>query len=85
MKHKKKTNNCRNIKLHETGLSAQPVSMAHGRRKPCCMNKSKEQKEYASSSLMVNKSKKKIETTYRIALHICKLSREKSMLKSFKH
>lgn len=59
MKHKKKTNNCRNIKLHETGLSAQPVSLAHGRRKPCCMNKSKEQKEYASSSLKVNKSKKK--------------------------
>lgn len=41
-----------NIKLHETGLSAQPVSLTRGNRKPCCKNKSKEQKEHAKSNLI---------------------------------
>lgn len=38
-----------NIKLQETGLTAQPVSLTRGNRKPCCMNKSKVQKEHAKS------------------------------------
>lgn len=35
------------IKLHEIGLSAKPVSLTRGNRKPCCMNKSKGKEKHA--------------------------------------
>lgn len=57
------------IKLHESGLSSNPVSLTRETRKPCYRYKSKEIKTHSKSHLLIEYIHIAFEEFYKIVLH----------------